>query len=169
MRKSYLAALVVAPLVLIAGDGFAAGELSRVDRSFVDDAASGGLAELQDAQLAQQKAASNDVKQFAATMIADHTQANEELKQIAQSKGITPPSSPTRAQQGAEEDLKKLSGTPFDRQYVKQQVEDHQKTVALFQKQANSGQDPQLKAFAQKYLPKLQQHLQMAQSLAAKS
>src|SRR6187549_3006326 len=99
MRKSYLVALVAAPLVLSAGGGFAAGELSTADRSFVDEAASGGLAEVQDAQLAQQKAASNDVKQFAATMIADHTQANDELKQIAQSKGVTPPSRPTRAQQ----------------------------------------------------------------------
>jgi putative membrane protein len=169
MRKSYLAAIVAAPLVLTAGGGFAAGELSTADRSFVDAAASGGLAEVQDAQLAQQKAASNDVKQFATTMIADHTQANDELKQIAQSKGVTLPSKLTRAEQRAEEDLKKLSGAPFDRQYARQQVEDHQKTVALFQKEANSGQDPHLKAFAQKYLPKLQQHLQMAQSLTAKS
>jgi putative membrane protein len=170
MRRSYRAAVFSTVLVMSTSSGFAgfAAGLSSADRSFVDEAAAGGLAEVQDAQLAQQKSISSDVKQFASLMITDHTQANTELKQIAQGKGITPRNALTRAQQRAEEDLKKLSGGPFDRQYMKQQVEDHQKTVALFQTEANSGQDAQLKGFAQKYLPKLQQHLQMAQSLAVK-
>jgi putative membrane protein len=167
MRSSYLAALISTVTILSASPAFSV-ELSSADRSFVEQAAAGGLAEVQDAQLAQQKSASSDVKQFAGMMITDHTQANTELQQIAQGKGITPPNAPTRAQQSAQEDLKKLSGGEFDRQYMKQQVDDHQKTVALFQTEANSGQDAQLKAFAQKYLPKLQQHLQMAQSLTVK-
>ena len=49
------------------------------------------------------------------------------------------------------------------------QVADHKATVALFQQEASSGQDPQLKAFAQKYLPTLQHHLQMAQSIKTSS
>jgi putative membrane protein len=167
MRSSYFAALISTAIILSASPAFSA-ELSSADRSFVEQAAAGGLAEVQDAQLAEQKSASNDIKQFAGLMITDHTQVNTELKQIAQGKGITPPNAPTRAQQRAEEDLKNLSGGEFDRQYMKQQVDDHQKTVGLFQTEANAGQDAQLKAFAQKYLPKLQQHLQMAQSLAVK-
>jgi predicted outer membrane protein len=167
MRRFFPAVVISAALQIGATLGFAA-ELSSADRTFVNEAAAGGLAEVQDAQLAQQKSTSSDVKQFAGTMISDHTQANTDLNQIAQSKGITPPNAPTRVQQSAQEDLKKLSGGAFDRQYMKQQVEDHQKTVALFQTEANSGQDAQLKALAQKYLPKLQQHLQMAQSLAVK-
>ena len=165
MRKTYLAALIATPLLLAGGPGFAAG-LSSADRRFVDEAAAGGIAEVEEGQLALQKAASNDVKQFATQMVTDHTEANDELKQIAQNKGLHPPSQPTRAERKAEDGLKRLSGAEFDRHYARQQVQDHQKTVALFQKQADSGQDPDLKAYAQKYLPKLQQHLQMAQSLA---
>jgi putative membrane protein len=169
VRKSGIAAVVATPLLISIGTARAADQLSSGDRSFVENAAAGGLAEVQDAKLAQQKSASNDVKQFAGLMITDHTQANNELKQIAQSKGITPPTAPTRAQQMAQEDLKKMSVGAFDRQYMKQQVDDHQKTVTLFQAEASSGQDAQLKAYAQKYLPKLQQHLEMAQSLSVKS
>ena len=149
--------------------GAVPGSLSTEDRSFVAEAARGGLDEVQDAQLAEQKATSTDVKQFASLMITDHTQANQELIQIARSQGLSLPKTPMQAEQRSLEEMQKLSGASFDRQYVKEQVRDHQKTVALFQKEADSGQDPQLKAFAQKYLPKLQQHLQMAQSLAARS
>jgi putative membrane protein len=168
MRKFGLAAVITAPLFVTAGTALAADQISAADRSFLDNAAAGGLAEVQDAQLAEQKSASNDVKHFAELMITDHTQANTELMQVAKGKGITPPSSPTQAQLTAQENMKKMSGGAFDRQYMQQQVEDHQKTVTLFQTEANSGQDAQLKAYAQKYLPKLQQHLQMAQSLAVK-
>ena len=168
MRRTRLAALIATPLMLATVPGFAAG-LSSADHKFVEQAAAGGMAEVEEGQLAQQKASSNDVKQFASQMVTDHTKANDELKQIAQSKGITLPSHPTRAEERSESGLKKLSGTEFDRHYVREQVADHQKTVALFQKQANSGEDPELKAFAQKTLPILQRHLQMAQSLASKS
>jgi putative membrane protein len=47
-------------------------------------------------------------------------------------------------------------------------VQDHKKTVADFQKQAQSGSDPALKSFAKKYLPIIQQHLQMAETSVAK-
>jgi putative membrane protein len=164
MRKTQLAALVATPLVLAAVPGFAAG-LSSADHRFIDEAATGGMAEVQEGQLAQQKASSSEVKQFASQMVTDHTEANNELVQIAQSKGVTPPAHPTRAERKSENGMKRLSGAAFDRHYASEQVKDHQKTVALFQKEANSGTDPELKAFAQKYLPKLQQHLQMAQAL----
>jgi predicted outer membrane protein len=121
MRRLCRTVAISAGFVIGASAGFAA-EISSADRNFVNEAAAGGLAEVQDAQLAQQKSASSDVKQFAGTMITDHTQANTELKQIAHGKGITPPNAPTRAQQSAQEDLKKLSGGAFDRQYMKQQV-----------------------------------------------
>jgi len=61
-----------------------------------------------------------------------------------------------------------LKGAAFDSAYTKDMVRDHQQDVADFQKEAQSGQDPALKAFAQKYLPTLQEHLQMAQALSKK-
>jgi putative membrane protein len=64
--------------------------------------------------------------------------------------------------------LEKLKGAAFDREYVRDMVQDHQKDVQEFQKEAQSGSNPQLKAFAQETLPTLQQHLQMAQQLESK-
>jgi putative membrane protein len=168
MRKQRIAAMIAAPLVMAAGNGSAA-QLSAPDRNFVENAARAGLDEVQDARLAEQKATSTDVKQFASRMMSDHTQANQELMQIAATKGITAPRTATRAEERKMESLRKLSGAQFDRQYAKEQVEDHEKTVALFRKESEAGQDSELKAYAQKYLPKLQQHLQMAESLAGKS
>ena len=64
--------------------------------------------------------------------------------------------------------LRGMNGTAFDTAYTQHMVQDHQKDVAEFQKEAQSGSDPGLKSFAMKYLPALQQHLQMAQSTAPK-
>jgi len=141
---------------------------SRADQDFVHKAASGGMAEVEEAQLAQQKATSPQIKDFASRMITDHTQANAELQQIAQQENITLAAKPAGKEAAAEHRLQGLSGVAFDRAYARQELQDHQQTVALFQKQATSGQDPELKAFAQKTLPVLQQHLQMAQALNTK-
>ena len=99
MPRLALTLLVAAPLSIAAVQSFAAEKLSAQDETFMREAAQGGLAEVQDAQLAQQKAASAEVKQFAGRMITDHTKANNDLQQIAQSKSITPP--PSRAARNA--------------------------------------------------------------------
>jgi len=166
MHKLTLASLAAGLCGLIAGQASAA--LSAVDRDFLQKAASGGMAEVQVAQLAQQKASSPQVKDFASRMIADHTQANNELRQIAQQANLTLPSQPDRKEVAAEQKLQGMSGTSFDRSYAQDELRDHQEDVALFRKEASSGQDPALKSFAQKTLPILQQHLQMAQALTGK-
>ena len=146
----------------------ASAALSSADREFVQEAASGGMAEVQAAQLAQQRANSPQIKDFASRMITDHTQANTELQQIAQQESITLPSQPTGKDAAAAKKLSGLNGAAFDKAYSQDQLSDHQQVVALFRKEASSGQDPALKAFAQKTLPILQQHLQMAQALNSK-
>jgi putative membrane protein len=98
-------------------------------------------------------------------MITDHTQANAELQQIAEQANIKLPSQPTGKDASAAQKLGGLKGAAFDQAYAQDELRDHQQDVALFRKEANSGQDPALKAFAQKTLPILQQHLQMAQAL----
>ncbi|MEJ0018521.1 MAG: DUF4142 domain-containing protein [Acetobacteraceae bacterium] len=138
---------------------------SAADRDFMQKAAVGGLAEVQTAQLAQQRAGSPAIKEFAQRMIADHTQANTELQQLARQQSVTLPARPDAKEAAAEHRLTGLNGAAFDKAYVQQELQDHQQTVALFQKQASTGQDPALKAFAQKTLPTLQQHLQMVQAL----
>jgi putative membrane protein len=139
-------------------------DLSAADKRFIEDAAKGGMAEVQAGQLAAQKAQSPQVRSFAQMMVDDHTKANAELMQLASARNMTPPAELDRSHRSAMEKLQKQSGAEFDREYMKQQVADHKKTVALFEKQAKSGQDPQLKAWAEKTLPTLREHLKMAQN-----
>jgi putative membrane protein len=98
----------------------------------------------------------------------DHTQANKELQQIAQQENVTLPTQPTGKDAAATKKLSGLNSTAFDKAYMQDQLSDHQQVVSLFRKEASSGQDPALKAFAQKTLPILQQHLQMAEALNSK-
>ncbi len=143
----------------------ASAELSSADRDFAQKAASGGMAEIQAAQLAQQRASSPQVKQFASRMISDHTQANNELQQIAEQANIQLPSQPDTKDMASMQKLRGLNGQTFDQAYAQEEVRDHQQDIALFRKEATSGHDPALKAYAQKTLPILQQHLQLAQGL----
>jgi putative membrane protein len=140
---------------------------SAADKSFAMTAAQGGLAEVQDGQLAAQRATSPQVKQFAQHMVTDHSQANDELQQIAQQENLNLPTQPSARQGSEDRRLNALSGSAFDGAYVHDQIQAHQQTIAVFQREAQSGHDPALKSFAQKYLPIIRQHLQMAQSLSA--
>ena len=146
----------------------ASAAISSADREFAMNAASGGMAEVQAAQLAEQRATSPQIKQFAQRMITDHSAANTELQQIAKQANITLPAQPSGKDAAEEQKLRGLNGAAFDQAYAQGQLQDHRETVELFQKEASSGQDPALKAFAQKTLPILQQHLQMAEALNTK-
>jgi putative membrane protein len=137
--------------------------------SFAVKAASGGLMEVALGNLAQQKGANADVKKFGQRMVTDHSKANTELKTIATAKNIMLPTAPLPKHQKHIEHLGSLSGAEFDKQYMTMMVEDHQEDVSLFQTTANdNSQDAELKGFAQKTLPVLKTHLQMAQQTQAK-
>lgn len=145
------------------------GGVQTKDHTFMVKAAQGGLAEVQLGQLAQQNGQSQQVKDFGKRMVDDHTKANDQLKQVAQQQGVTLPDSPS-AQDKAEYDrLSKLKGDSFDKAYAKMMVSDHKKDIAEFQKEANSGSNPQVKNFASQTLPTLQDHLQMAQQMNGSS
>jgi len=143
----------------------ASAELSAVDRDFLQKAASGGMAEVEAAQLAQQRAGSPQVRQFASRMMTDHMQTNADLQQLAEAQSFTLPTKPSTKDAAATQKLRALNGVAFDQAYAQQELRDHQGDIALFRKEATSGHDPEVKAFAQKTLPVLQQHLQLAQGL----
>jgi putative membrane protein len=166
MHKFLPACLATGVLGLSALSASAA--LSSADREFAMKAASGGLAEVQAAQLAEQRATSPQIKQFAQRMITDHSAANTELQQIAKQANIALPSQPAGKDAAEGQQLRGLNGGTFDRAYAQGQLRDHHETVELFQKEASSGEDQALRAFAQKTLPILQQHLQMVEALNAK-
>jgi putative membrane protein len=130
------------------------------DKKFVKEAAIGGLLEVELGKLAQEKGSSDAVKQFGQRMVTDHGKANEELKEAATKSGYTVPASLDSKHQSKIDKLSKLSGPDFDRAYVKDMVKDHQEDIRKFQAEADNGTDPQLKSFASKTLPVLQEHMQ---------
>ena len=138
--------------------------LSATDKKFVVKAAQGGMAEVQAAQLAQQKTQTDTVKQFAQTMIDEHTPNNAELMKLASAKGVTPPSEPDAAQQKMMGKLQGMSGKKFDTAYLKGQVTSHEAELKVFQNESKNGTDPDLKAFADSTIPTIQKHITMAQS-----
>lgn len=143
----------------------AAPAMARDDRNFLRDATEGGMAEVRAGQMALAKGTDPQVKRFAQQMVDDHTKANQELMALASGKGVQLPDEPSLAQKTQARMLEAADGASFDRKYSDAMVEDHRKTVALFQNAAGSARDADVKAFAQKTLPTLQHHLEMAQSL----
>jgi putative membrane protein len=160
MKPLVLALAVLLPLATSAA--------TDPDQKFYKTAAEGGLAEVQLGQLAEDKATDDAVKQFGARMVTDHSAVNQKLEQLAQSKNISLPTSPSVMEMASKTKLEVLSGNTFDKSYIKGMVEDHEQDIALFKKEARSGTDPDAKAFAVATLPTLKEHLKMIRSIAAK-
>ena len=142
--------------------------LSPADQKFIKEAADGGLAEVELGQLATEKGSSDDVKKFGQRMIDDHGKANDQLKQIASSKGVDLPSEPSAKNKATKDRLSKLSGEQFDKAYMTDMLQDHKKDIAAFRRESTSGRDQDVKSFATQTLPTLQDHLKDAQSIAPK-
>lgn len=136
--------------------------LTDADRKFMTNAAQGGMAEVELGRLATERASSPAVKQFGQRMVDDHSKANDELKQLAARNNVSLPNEVNSEQKEMKDKLSKLSGAAFDREYMKGMVEDHEKDVREFQEQTEKASGADVKAFASKTLPVLQQHLQLA-------
>jgi len=131
-------------------------------------AAQGGMAEVAGGQTASTNAASSSVKDFGNRMVQDHGKANDELKQLASSKGVTLPTDTDAEHKAKLDEMSKKKGKDFDKAYMSDMVKDHEKDVAEFQKQSTSAQDPDLKNWVTKTLPTLQDHLKMAKDINSK-
>jgi putative membrane protein len=136
------------------------------DRTFARKAAEGGMAEVELGRLGEKNAKRTAVRDFARRMVADHSRANRQLLALVQRKGITIPTRTDNKHRAAVEKLSRMTGSKFDRAFMKQMVKDHVKTVHLFKAQAKHGRDPELKAFASQTLPILREHLAMAKRIA---
>lgn len=167
-RAAGAAALCFAGLALAAG-AVHAQSVKGKDKSFLVNAAEAGNAEVAASKIALEKTQNPDVKKFAQKMIDEHTKVGADLKQLASSKDVSVPSEPSVAQRGKIAILDKLSGTTFDKRYASMiGVTAHKDAVKLFQKASTSAQDPEVRSFAVKTLPDLQEHLQMGNDLKAK-
>ncbi len=136
------------------------------DKTFLRDAAIDGMVEVELAKLAVQRASNDSVKQLGQQMVDDYTKANDELKQIASKENINVPDSLDSKHQSQVDKLSNLSGANFDRAYIKEELKDHRQDVKEFQNEAENGSKPEVKNFASKILPMLQEHLNTLKDLS---
>ncbi|PQZ83749.1 MULTISPECIES: DUF4142 domain-containing protein [Pseudomonas] len=141
--------------------------MAATSNDFVDEAAQGGITEVAIGKLALEKSASADVKAFAQHMVTDHTKANEELVALAKKLDIEVPDDADLTDK-AKKAILEIREESFDKSYANNQVAAHEKTVELFEKEAASSDNTELKAFATKTLPTLKAHLEKAKALQAK-
>ena len=135
---------------------------TRADSSFAREAAEGGMFEVELGRVAVKNASNEKAKEFGKRMIDDHIKAGDQLKQIAARDSISLPSGLDSKHQVLLDRFSKMTGTTFDRAYARDMVKDHPSDVAAFQKEADTGSNPDLKSFAGSTLPTLQDHLRMA-------
>jgi putative membrane protein len=141
------------------------GQLSEKDYKFAVKAARGGMEEVELGQLAEQKANNEAVRSFGQKMVTDHSKANDDLKQIVAQKGATLPTQLTHKEHATMEDLQKATGADFDKTYVRAMLKDHREDVKEFKEASKDLQDPELRSFAAKTLPVLEEHLKMVESM----
>jgi putative membrane protein len=169
MKTTRVAAALAGVAACLALAGRAAAEnprLSELDRKFVQAAASGGAFEVKASDMAKERGGGEAVKRFAQHMIDDHGKANKEFMDLLKKDGIAMPTEMGEKERVNIDRLSKLEGADFDREYLKQQLAAHKGAVALFEEQAKDGKNADLKAFAEKTLPTLREHLKEVTKLA---
>lgn len=151
-------------------DNAAELRVSRADRQFLQLAIDSSAKEVQLSQRALEKAESEDVKQFAQKMVQEHGATNRELMSLNESllgdKGPPFKNASSKVKREVEQ-LAGVTGPEFDRRYMQVMIRDHRAAVDLYAQEAERGQNPQLKALAQKALPKLERHLKLALEVEA--
>jgi putative membrane protein len=153
---SAAAALVLAMPIAHAAD--------QSGEHFMKESIQGNLGEVKVGGLAEQKGASQGVKDFGAMLAKDHAMANDKAKQAAQQMGVTPPTEPGAKQKTVYQELSALSGEQFDQHFIKAMVKDHKEDIAKYEKEANGGSGPAA-SYAKEILPNLRKHLQTAERL----
>ncbi|HSI44247.1 MAG TPA: DUF4142 domain-containing protein [Methylotenera sp.] len=144
-------------------------DVSMSDSHFLQKAAQAGNYEIKGSELALKKSKDAEVQNFAKQMVDDHTKAGEEVKALAAKKNVKVSAEPSFTQKTSLMLLEKKDGHDFDESYADNVgVDAHKSTVKLFEKAAKSADDPEIKAFANKTLPTLNHHLEMAKALDEK-
>lgn len=141
------------------------GSITTAD--FLTQAADGGMAEVDHGKMAQKKASDASVKRFATMMVNDHTAANAKVKSLAATHNVTLPAAPSAHHKQMATDMEQKKGNDFDKAYMDMMVQDHQTTIALFEKGLN-GTDGDVKQFINETLPKLRMHLDSAQAVRSR-
>ncbi|MFN6943898.1 MAG: DUF4142 domain-containing protein [Cytophagaceae bacterium] len=141
--------------------------MSDDDRDFLQEAAKRNLYDLELARLAQERAVTEDVKQFAQNILNEHGKVQEELKQFAQQRNVMLPDSIDSDQRNNLSDLAQKEGFEFDTEFMDKMVERHNETLDRFESKAEDAEDPQLREWAQNTVPTLRNHKHEAENVEA--
>jgi putative membrane protein len=144
----------------------AQGKTSPADRAFMQMAAQANMTEAHIGQMAETQASESQVKDFGQTLTHDHTDAYTQLTALAAKTGESIPNGIDVRKISTVEQLMKLKGKQFDHQFVQAEIRDHEKAIAEFKREAEHGEDPDVKAYASKMIPVLEGHLREAKTLA---
>lgn len=151
--------------ICLAGLSFAAQDSAADEGAFIQKAAASDQKEIMFSKLALERASSPQVKEFAQTMVTDHTKSTSLLQPIAAEHGVNLPENPQPASDEKYQKLQKQSGVAFDKTYIEMMVEDHQDALHAFETEAGQASDPKLKEFISTVQPIVAHHLQMAKEL----
>ena len=135
-----------------------------IDTAFVTEAMKGDNSEVALGNLAQQKGSSSGVKDLGKMLASDHSAHKQTVAALAQKANVPVTDDLNDEAKAEQKKLEGLSGAAFDKEFVRATVEDHQKDIAKYEKEAKSG-DAQTAAMAKTTLPTLKKHLQSAQAL----
>lgn len=145
-----------------------AASVAHADKEFLEDAAQINLAEIRASNIALEKATNADVKAYARMMVDDHKKATDELRTLAQAKGVKLPDDATLMAKAKTKVLEERSGASFDKHYIESiGIKAHEDAIKRFEKASKNAKDPEVKAFADKMLPDLRTHLEKARSVAS--
>jgi putative membrane protein len=165
MKALTVISFVAVALIALAVPAAAQVQLNEADREFVNKAAIGNVAEVELGRVAVQRAARPSVKSFGERMVTDHGRAGAELATLARTKGMDVSSTLDVSHQAMRDRLSGLSGADFDRAYMSEMVRDHTEDVALFERATQTASDADVKAYAERSLPMLREHLALARQV----
>ena len=151
---------------LVCAPAFAASNLSKDDKAFLDTIARTDMTEAHVGQIAEQKAEASDVKDFGQQLVQDHTTDYQNLSQLADKVGEQIPKGIDAKRDKSIVQLENLKGKSFDRHFLQEEIQGHKRAIAECKHEAEHGDNVDVKMFATKIAPTLQEHLQKAEDLA---
>ena len=132
---------------------------------FLKKVANSGMAEVQMAKDAQQKATIDAVKNFAAMLERDHTAVNNQIKTFANQRNVPVPTTISDDKQKMMNDMNKMTGKSFDKDFISMMIKNHGDGIKLFEDTRDNASDIEIKNFADKTLPTLKMHLDSAKAI----
>lgn len=164
LSAAFCVALCCAP-ALAQKKGHTAEHVTMTDQEFVDFAAQTDMTEANLGQYAASHAAGQGVKDYAQMLVTDHTNDYTQLTSAAQKASLNVPKGLDATHEKMIAPLEKMEGAAFDRRYVQEMISGHEHAIAVYQKEAESAQNPDIKSYASQALPVLQKHLSGANDL----